>query len=74
MQRHKQLATGRRHAAIDQHAAQAAAIAKLELDRDVETFVRENAGDASLRLERERRLAADSLAFDWPESRVVAVA
>lgn len=66
-------ATGRRHAAIDQHAAQAAAIAKLGLDLDVEAFVRENARDVGLRLEREQRLAADSLAFDWPGSRIVAV-
>lgn len=65
------VATGRRHAAIDQHAAQAAAIAKLGLDRDVEAFVRENAGDTALRLAREQRLAEDALAFDWPDSRIV---
>lgn len=67
-------ASGRRHAALDQRAVQSAAIAKLGLDRDVEHFVRENAGDATLRLAREQRLAADALAFDWPRARIVPVA
>lgn len=64
-------ATGRRDPAIDQHSAQAAAIAKLELALDVETFVRENATCESLRLARERALAADAHRFDWPSARVV---
>jgi hypothetical protein len=67
-------AEGRRHPAIDQRAAQTAAIAKLGLDRDVDAFVRENAADAQLRLSREERLAADSLPFDWPQARIVPVA
>jgi hypothetical protein len=66
-------ASGRRHAAIDQHDAQAAAIGKLGLGLDVETFVRENAAGPALRLAREQALAADALAFDWPDSRVHAV-
>ena len=66
-------ASGRRHAAIDQRSAQAAAIAKLGLDLDVEAFVRENATNERLRLAREATLTADAIIFDWPDSRVIQV-
>jgi len=56
--------------AIDQRAAQEAAIARLDLACDVETFVRENAADPALRSAREAKLRRDAIAFAAPGTRV----
>lgn len=65
-------ATGRRLAPLGQREAQAHLVERLGLALEVEDFVRQNASDPRLRMEREARLAPGALPFASPRARVVA--
>jgi hypothetical protein len=58
-------AAGRRLASLEQRDAQRAVMAKLGVAGTVEDFVRQNADDEALRLERDLALWGDALPIGW---------